>query len=850
MKKSTLFKTLTLALGFLLLATSGWGQTTIFTETMGTVSANTSIAAHEAANGFANVQFTMTDGGAANPADIRQTSISSGYTGASGGANVFFTGTAGDRGFAIEGINASTYTNLKVQFGYRKESATELPTLTLDYWNGTEYVNVPFTFNEVVTAGVAWYLSPETSLPSAAQIDGLRIRWVKSGTVSVRIDDVRLVGTSATPTPTLTVAPTSLTGFTYVEGSGPSAAQQFSVSGTSLDNSDVTVTAPANYEISATEGGIYGASVTLTAFGGGATPIWVRLAGGLVPGAYSGNVSVAGGAATVVNVAVSGRVTADCPPLAFPFFENFTSPVGSQLVHYCWSAHSGAGTNTITVTAPTISFPGYLGSGIGNQVTLTTSGEDVNRTFTAQTSGTVYASFLVNVTSANTVGDYFFHVGETSIGTFRGRVFVRRDEANKLAFGIGQGPAAPTYSGFDYDLNTTYLIVLKYEIIDGASNDVSSIFINPPLNASIPTTGWISNTDAAAADPAQLGSVALRQGTAANAAALILDGIRVSTNWADIVGELPATPTLDVAPTSLTGFTYVEGSGPSAAQSFSVSGTALDGTDVIVTAPANYVVSATEGGTYGASVTLTAFSGAATPVWVRLAGGLAPGDYSGNVSVTGGGATAVNLAVSGSVTAPPPTFAVTFNVNMSAASGFNPATHVVHIAGNFPAPNHWSEPGSNADLRLNRVDETMIWSTTLYLPAGNVSYKFFSTHRAAGWGGGEWDGDPNRQITVTGPMTVNDVFGSQPGATAMPVIPVTAAVINLFPNPARTVLNIAANEMISEVRIIDMLGQVVYSATASGNSHLVNVGDLRYGIYFVQIKTHTGIQTKRVQVVK
>jgi hypothetical protein len=191
--KKNLFFTGLLAL-MMLLSGKSWGQTTIFTESIGTVSGTTTIAAHEAANGFDNDDYTMTGGGATNPADIRVTNVSSGYTGASGAANVFFTSTNAAYGFAIEGIDASAFTTLKVQFGYRKESASALPTLVLDYWNGSTYVNVPFSFNEAANASIAWYLSPEILLPAGAQIENLKLRWVKSGSNSVRIDDVKLTG--------------------------------------------------------------------------------------------------------------------------------------------------------------------------------------------------------------------------------------------------------------------------------------------------------------------------------------------------------------------------------------------------------------------------------------------------------------------------------------------------------------------------------------------------------------------------------------------------------------------------------------------------------------------------------
>ena len=68
-------------------------QTTIFTESMGTVGGTTAITTHETANGFDNDAYTMTNGGAIVSADLRATTVSSGYTGASGAANVFFTTT-------------------------------------------------------------------------------------------------------------------------------------------------------------------------------------------------------------------------------------------------------------------------------------------------------------------------------------------------------------------------------------------------------------------------------------------------------------------------------------------------------------------------------------------------------------------------------------------------------------------------------------------------------------------------------------------------------------------------------------------------------------------------------------
>lgn len=212
----------------------------IFTETMGTVTANTSIAIHEAANGFDNDNLTMTSGGITDPADVRTTSTSTGYTGASGNANIFFTSTAGERGFAIEGINTANYTDLKLQFGYRKEDGSSLPTLAVDYWNGTAYVNVPFTFAEAANAATGWYLSPEILLPAAAQIDGLKLRWVKSGSVAVRIDDIKLFVTPPdTEAPTVTFVPADAAADVLVN---VTPTITFNEAVRNIDNSEITNT--------------------------------------------------------------------------------------------------------------------------------------------------------------------------------------------------------------------------------------------------------------------------------------------------------------------------------------------------------------------------------------------------------------------------------------------------------------------------------------------------------------------------------------------------------------------------------------------------------------------------------
>ncbi len=75
--------------------------------------------------------------------------------------------------------------------------------------------------------------------------------------------------------------------------------------------------------------------------------------------------------------------------------------------------------------------------------------------------------------------------------------------------------------------------------------------------------------------------------------------------------------------------------------------------------------------------------------------------------------------------------------------------------------------------------------------------------------------------------------------------------LTLYPNPARTTLNIVSDgSVIEEIRAVDMLGQVVYSASVQDYRYEINVSGFRNGVYFIQVTTPEGLQTHRVQVTR
>lgn len=115
---------------------------------------------------------------------------------------------------------------------------------------------------------------------------------------------------TGSPIPTLTVSPSSLSGFSALAGTA-SVYQSFAVSGTNLLGNTL-VTAPSNYQVSLSATSGYGSTVSLSETGGslGSTAVYTEIAGSASVGSPSGNISVTSTGAATQYVSVSGTVTA------------------------------------------------------------------------------------------------------------------------------------------------------------------------------------------------------------------------------------------------------------------------------------------------------------------------------------------------------------------------------------------------------------------------------------------------------------------------------------------------------------------------------------------------------------
>jgi hypothetical protein len=239
-----------------------------------------------------------------------------------------------------------------------------------------------------------------------------------------------------------------------------------------------------------------------------------------------------------------------------PIYEPF-SGTGSLSANPNWTTHRGtAGQIQFLTTASdvgnSLSYP-QLAPPQGNRVrTVRGNSEDVNRGFTAVTSGTLYYSALIKILdtsglpeSDDDFGDYFLHFGTTSgssVTTFFARLHIRKGSSgNTVQIGVANRGAAssvpPTFSTSNLAVNRTHFVVVKYDFATGAA----SLWVNPTTNfgAATEADGALTNT-AGTTSISQAASICIRQGT--RTGNIEIDEIRVGQTWASVTpAPAPAT---------------------------------------------------------------------------------------------------------------------------------------------------------------------------------------------------------------------------------------------------------------------------------------------------------------------
>lgn len=512
--------------------------------------------------------------------------MNSNYSAGSGkvvgnGTNGFYFDNTGGAGIgsAVLSVNTTGRTSVQVAWTGRRIATGARPyVIRLMYrvGNSGAFVDANATASTITFTPSVATQTFSTTLPADAENKAeVQIMWrfyqTDNTTTGTRpqlgVDEITVSSTAASTTPAVTASAASLTGFTYIVGAGPSATQNFTVSGSNL-TADLTVSpTTTDYEISSISSGPYTSLLTFTPSSGtvGNQTIYVRLKSGLTVNSYSGSVEVKSTGATTKTVTLSGSVSNPAPTAAI----------------------------TGTLTETTLN---------GGTIVVTIAND----------------TFAASLSPSN--------------------------------FALTGAPTGTTIASVTRDSATQATLTLAYV----TTNDFDS---NATMGVTVQAGALVTNTTTSVAAGNTLTITAVNEA-------------------------------LTLAPTSLTGLNYTAGSGPSAAQSFTVSSANLSPTSntVTITAPTNFEVSATSATTgFGASATLT-YSGNGTfannTVWVRLKSGLSVNSYTGTVTVAGGKASG-SLSVSGAVAVAPPandncTGAIALTINASNITGtFEGATQSI-----------------------------------------------------------------------------------------------------------------------------------------------------------------------------
>tara|TARA_R110000850_G_scaffold25797_3_gene74176 strand:- start:538 stop:3792 length:3255 start_codon:yes stop_codon:yes gene_type:complete len=229
-------------------------------------------------------------------------------------------------------------------------------------------------------------------------------------------------------------------------------------------------------------------------------------------------------------------------------------------------------------------------------------------------------------------------------------------------------------------------------------------------------------------------------------------GTRIYIDSFEVTYEIGTSdPILNTTLSAISNLDYTESNGPSASQSFELSGANLDGTDVDVVLPAlsDFEISADDTDFFD-SLNFPAFDGTATTLYVRLKAGLAINTYTDNITISGGGADPVSVSLSGEVqpepvlgwqiTAANTDFVIDFDTTVNgvnegqyAGSGFETAPATGRLNSNAFAATGMSDGTLNFGDTQTTGDFAGGTSTGGETGGGFYAFEVAPGNRAFGW---------------------------------------------------------------------------------------------------------------------
>ncbi len=377
-------------------------------------------------------------------------------------------------------FSSVTYTDTQVS-----GAAIALPTIS-----GPDPVCINSTGNVYTTEtgmdDYLWDISPGGTITSGSGTGSVTVTWSTAGMQYLGVRHVlgadtscRAVDSVTVEPPMLSVGPSSLAFDTTCVGS--SQVDSVTLTGSCLNGGNLTVTCPAGFKACETVNGTFVSPLTLTSPGSNFTRrIFIQFAPASAQN-YSGNVVIAGGGASSVNVAVSGTgitvpaiISAAVSPDSICQGGNATllaSVTGAWEYHWITP-----GRGTINTLIPSYSLPNivptdsgyyylYASNGCGNSDTVQSNWLAVTPMdtliLTASPSGDLCVGETVTFTATSGFEEYYW----TSTNGFSGGM-TQAGPSNTWSGSFSvSGTATITVTGYpDINTNCSRTVILNIEV--------------------------------------------------------------------------------------------------------------------------------------------------------------------------------------------------------------------------------------------------------------------------------------------------------------------------------------------------------------------------------------------------
>ena len=438
--------------------------------------------------------------------------------------------------------------------------------------------------------------------------------------------DVVLSETPIIPDPQLTVSTSLLENFSYVYGSGPSTPKNFTLSGSDL-TTNVSLTAPQDFEISLSSSNGYANSLELSPIDGTLTEttVYVRLKAELNAGTYSGNLAIVSGELSH-SITLNGTV------------------------------------DEMSIVTVTIAEARALENGQYAQVEGTVIFIDARNIYIQDETAGIDLFLNSNTVPTNlAIGDNIRAYGKHAV--YNGLVELS---------GINGGNA-DEFSILSSGNTLPLAVKTIAEVLEGGADALqcTRVKIESATIGAINTSGNTPLTqDGTTINIYKVPALTdIEEGDVVDVVSVVgyfnVPQLRVALASDVVLSETPITPypQLTVSVSELNGFDYNYGAGPSEIQSFEISGENLTN-NVTVSPSENFEVSILPGDLFqpeNPALLYIPESGSLSGfmIYVRLKTGLEAGTYNEQIAIASEGAQTLYVSVAGSVIGdgptPPPT---------------------------------------------------------------------------------------------------------------------------------------------------------------------------------------------------